>query len=314
MLRVGESLMKRLDFTYSMLITLVISAVGTYYTTQYYNEKAKRAAAEKAKQALEKATAKKPEVPEPKQIKKLESKVLALQLSENIRQANIAVTKVSREDLQEKTFSKTFTHAEQTFKNIVKQVDDLAKQRDDLASELKVAHLNLQQKQTFLLAEIKHLHQLHLYLAKINEALTSAQQSSQALIDHLLKNNAKTPQVQKATYQLLLLERFANDLNRAIRFNLKLKQPELLIDRAKRTLAIFVTVVEGFRQGNATQGIDAITTPETKPLLTQLQQQVPVLESNLKPLIDSRLRIAKLRESYLEYIEASHKMLELLAK
>ena len=302
--------MKRLDFTYSMIITLVLSAIGTYFATVYFVEKSfleqqkieaeKKLAEQKAKKFKE-SYKKKPVVIGDKRFG-------SLKISYDLIRLGIELNDLSNYLTDLETYEDKSKQLGAKYESIQSTIDSFVKQDPEKASEIKIAALNMQQARIHAMGEIKHMHEVYPHLRAINEEIPKVEKELHALLKILEKDAKKLIEVQRATYQLTLMERIQNSLNQALRFNVDIKNPELLIDRAKRDLAVFVTVHSGFLSGNATQGIEAVVNKQAIEILQRIQKSIPILESNIMPLIDSGLRIAKMRSSLNDFDNANKKL------
>jgi len=336
--------MKRLDYTYSMLITAILAAVATYFIMADYFNQSKVDKAEKiiiAKQLEIKSEAESKAKTQAnfKTDKSKDYKVsqrILVKLSIQLLLINNSLSKLSQFEIKKSEFIANRKRFDLELAAIANQINVLTKLKPDLANEINVAYLKMQQQRVLAESEVVHLQNLSVHLTAINKVIVELNKDSRTLLNLMLvqfnkaasRIQASTIQastiesstrknasvIQKLSFQLLYLERIENLLNRAIRFNIKVKNPEVLIDRAKRDLAVFVTVVEGFIAGNATQGIEVLTGTAELAILAKIKKNIPILENNLKPLIDSRLRIEKLKSSVKLFYKVNLSLFKIINK
>lgn len=314
----GQKIMKKLDYTFSMLITIILSAIGTFFATMHYLQNQPQGGLFN-NSGLSLSSESKPK-PVGKQAGQVQSN--SSQQSDGIGNLGRLAIELLYADQAINVLGKYLDTAQQyeqklnrvngQYELIRKAIDQLTKAYPDQASAIKVSHIQMQQQRVLALAEIDRLVQLYVHLRKINDVVPKAFAVSKNLADLLVERNADLKLVQLATYQLILLERIENALNRALRFNLSVKNPAIWLDRAQRDLAVFVTVVEGLINGNATQGIRALKSEAAKKMLAELKEFIPIFEFNLKPIVDNRLRIASTRKSIRQYNRSSRKLRKLI--
>ncbi len=309
--------MKRLDYTYSMLITVMLTAIGTYFATLHFTQTSKTVSHLSVKKQpieidLAQSSSKSSAAGKNKNRSRLNNEVEISGIGVDLLLIDRQFSELSRYLLSDKVYQEQLSQIEKKFTKVANRIDQLAKSDSKYGSTLKISHLKFQQQRVATLAELKHMFELNNYLKKINNTIPELRKKSLQLLAILEKKYSKVDMIQKATYQLMLLERIENALNRAIRFNIKIAKPEILIDRAKRDLAVFVTVVDAYIAGNATQGIEVVKDKQASELLTAIRAASSKLEANIKPIIDSRLRIAKLKISFVSFFQSSSSLQKIL--